>query len=83
MLKRLAQDLTAQRGRGFSECNLENMRNLYLGWKISQTPSAKFEARARTKGAALTNPALAVPAGDRAPYARSADFCPKAIGYSV
>jgi predicted nuclease of restriction endonuclease-like (RecB) superfamily len=54
LLKRLAQDLTAQLGRGFSERNLEQMRLFYLGWPnpqtvsadsaplpISQTPSAK------------------------------------------
>jgi predicted nuclease of restriction endonuclease-like (RecB) superfamily len=54
ILKRLARDLTAQLGRGFSERNLEQMRLFYLGWpnpqtvsaestplSISQTPSAK------------------------------------------
>lgn len=45
LLKRLAQDLTAGGGRGFSERNLEYMRRFYLGWQISQTPSAKWEAR--------------------------------------
>jgi predicted nuclease of restriction endonuclease-like (RecB) superfamily len=54
LLKRLAHDLTAQLGRGFSERNIEQMRLFYLGWpkpqtvsaesappSISQTPSAK------------------------------------------
>jgi predicted nuclease of restriction endonuclease-like (RecB) superfamily len=41
VLKRLARDLTAQLGRGFSERNLEQMRLFYLGWPISQTVSAK------------------------------------------
>ena len=58
LLKRLAQDLTAQLGRGFSERNLEQMRLFYLGWpnpqtvsadsgqpSISQTPSAKSGLR--------------------------------------
>jgi predicted nuclease of restriction endonuclease-like (RecB) superfamily len=45
LLKRLGTDLTARFGRGFSERNLEQMRGLYLGWEISQTPSAKLEAR--------------------------------------
>ena len=31
LLKRLAQDLTAELGRGFSERNLEQMRLFYLG----------------------------------------------------
>jgi predicted nuclease of restriction endonuclease-like (RecB) superfamily len=42
LLKRLAHDLTAELGRGFSERNLEQMRLFYLGWPISQTVSAKF-----------------------------------------
>jgi predicted nuclease of restriction endonuclease-like (RecB) superfamily len=54
LLKRLAQDLTAQHGRGFSERNLENMRSLYLGWEISQTPSAKLVANAKCPGAVGT-----------------------------
>jgi predicted nuclease of restriction endonuclease-like (RecB) superfamily len=41
LLKRLAQDLTASLGRGFSERNLRQMRLFYLGWSIRQTPSAK------------------------------------------
>jgi len=52
LLKRLANDLTRKHGRGFSERNLEQMRTFYLGWEISQTPSAKLEARARLPGAA-------------------------------
>ena len=42
LLKRLAIDLTEQHGRGYSERNLEQMRGFYLGWQISQTPSAKL-----------------------------------------
>jgi predicted nuclease of restriction endonuclease-like (RecB) superfamily len=41
LLKLLAQDLTAQLGRGFSERNLEMMRLFYLGWSNPQTVSAK------------------------------------------
>ena len=41
LLKRLAQDLTAQLGRGFSERNLEQMRLFYLGWPNLQTVSAE------------------------------------------
>lgn len=47
LLARLAVDLTARFGRGFSERNLEQMRLFYLAWPvsaISQTPSAKFSA---------------------------------------
>jgi predicted nuclease of restriction endonuclease-like (RecB) superfamily len=41
LMKLLAQDLTAQLGRGFSERNLEMMRLFYLGWPNPQTVSAK------------------------------------------
>jgi predicted nuclease of restriction endonuclease-like (RecB) superfamily len=41
LLKRLSLDLTSRFGRGFSERNLEQMRLFYLGWPISQTPSAE------------------------------------------
>ncbi|MDY0074084.1 MAG: PDDEXK nuclease domain-containing protein [Thauera sp.] len=47
LLARLAVDLTARFGRGFSERNLEQMRLFYLAWPvsaISQTPSAKSSA---------------------------------------
>lgn len=47
LLARLSHDLAAGHGRGFSERNIEQMRAFYLGWEISQTPSAKFEARAK------------------------------------
>lgn len=43
---RLAEDLTRRHGRGFSKSNLFQMRAFFSGWKIFQTPSGKFEARA-------------------------------------
>ena len=43
LLKWLSADLTKRFGRGFSERNLEQMRLFYLGWPISQTPSAKSQ----------------------------------------
>jgi hypothetical protein len=42
LLKRLSRDLLSQVGRGFSERNLEQMRQFYLQWPIPQTPSANF-----------------------------------------
>jgi predicted nuclease of restriction endonuclease-like (RecB) superfamily len=42
LLKRLSRDLQSRLGRGFSERNLEQMRQFYLGWPIPQTPSANF-----------------------------------------
>lgn len=41
LLKRLSSDLTTKFGQGFSQRNLEQMRLFYLGWRISQTPSAE------------------------------------------
>ncbi len=45
LLKRLRLTLSdvlkVRFGRGFSERNLEQMRLFYIGWPISQTPSAK------------------------------------------
>jgi len=41
LLTRLAADLTAKLGRGFSERNLEQMRRFFLTWSIPQTVSAK------------------------------------------
>jgi len=46
LLQRLAHDLMARCGRGFSKSNLFLMRAFYLGWQIFQTPSGKLEARA-------------------------------------
>jgi hypothetical protein len=47
LLDQLSVDLTTRHGRGFSARNLRQMRTFYSGWQIWQTPSAKFEARAR------------------------------------
>jgi predicted nuclease of restriction endonuclease-like (RecB) superfamily len=41
LIKRLAEDLTARLGRGFSERNIRQMRLFYLGWPIPQTLSAE------------------------------------------
>ena len=47
LLDRLAKDLTAEHGRGFSRSNVAQMRAFYLAWQIVQTPSGQFEARAK------------------------------------
>ena len=66
LLKRLAQDLTAHYGRGFSKSNLFLMRAFYLGWQIFQPPSGIFEARAATD--------LLPGDGERAGASRPADI---------
>jgi len=47
LLARLANDLMAEHGRGFSERNLRQMRTFYVEWEIRQTPSAEFEVRVK------------------------------------
>jgi hypothetical protein len=47
LLQRLAGDLTARLGRGFSERNLRQMRSFYLGWQIFQTAPSELKAQAR------------------------------------
>jgi hypothetical protein len=47
LVKKLAHDLQAKHGRGFSIRNVWNMKSFYLGWGIVQTPSAQFEARVK------------------------------------
>jgi predicted nuclease of restriction endonuclease-like (RecB) superfamily len=48
LIKRLAADLSARFGRGFSWRNLFLMREFYLKWPILQTPSARLR-RASTE----------------------------------
>ena len=42
LVKRLAHDLSARFGRGFSKRNLWQMRAFYLAWPLQGTVSAKF-----------------------------------------
>ncbi len=42
LISRLSADLTARYGRGFSERNLEIMRQFYRNWPIPQTASAEL-----------------------------------------
>jgi hypothetical protein len=46
LIRRLAEDLTARLGRGFSERNIRQMRLFYLGWQIPQTASAELSPSA-------------------------------------
>jgi hypothetical protein len=41
LIERLALDLTAKFGRGFSQSNLWQMRDFYLAWPILQTVSGE------------------------------------------
>lgn len=42
LIRRLAGDLTARFGRGYSMKNIEQMRRFYLAWPIAQTVSAQL-----------------------------------------
>jgi hypothetical protein len=44
LLGRLAKDLGARHGRGFSRANLQQMRLFYVGWEIVQTAPGQSEA---------------------------------------
>jgi len=46
LIERLAKDLAARHGRGFSKQGLYKMRGFFLGWQILPTPSGELEARA-------------------------------------
>ena len=70
LLRRLAVDLTARFGRGFSKRNLEQMRLFYLGWPIAQTLSAQSMAGEPAGEIAQT---LSATSGD---LARVADLLP-------
>lgn len=56
ILMRLAADLTPKFGRGFSKTNLFQMRGLFLGWEIFQTPSGILEARVRAQDEKFQTP---------------------------
>ena len=45
LIERLALDITAKFGRGFSQSNLWQMRDFYLGWPILQTASGELATR--------------------------------------
>jgi predicted nuclease of restriction endonuclease-like (RecB) superfamily len=61
LLKRLSQDLQSRLGRGFSERNLEQMRQFYLQWGNPQTVSADSGTPAR-RGISQTPSAKSAPA---------------------
>lgn len=42
LLKNLSFELSKEFGKGFSVDNLENMRNFYIAFSKSETPSRKF-----------------------------------------
>lgn len=62
LIKRLAADLTARFGRGFSRVNLQQMRLFCLEWEICQTLSDKFEARVRLPAKLIESAGASIPA---------------------
>jgi predicted nuclease of restriction endonuclease-like (RecB) superfamily len=69
LLHRLAADLTARFGKGFSERNLLAMREFFLAWSIPQTASAELTEPGES-GDAQQNPqtASAISAGFPLPW---------------
>ncbi len=55
LLERLAEDLTARFGRGFSLRNLRNFRTFYLEWPIRQTVSAESRQAIRQTASAKSS----------------------------
>ena len=53
LVSRLSQDLTSRFGRGYSQRNLEQMRQFYLSWPNPQTVSAQFEPGGRVADRSL------------------------------
>lgn len=49
LLKDLSINLTEKFGKGFSQRNLEQMRQFYLSYSITQTPSAQLKISTGTK----------------------------------
>lgn len=47
IIERLAADLSARYGRGFSLRNIWQMKAFYLAWPILQTPSVELESRGK------------------------------------
>jgi predicted nuclease of restriction endonuclease-like (RecB) superfamily len=62
LLKRLAGDLTAKHGRGFSRQNLQQMRTFFLDWQICQTVSGISQVRANLAEAGKLHGASAISA---------------------
>jgi len=46
LIDRLAKDLTARYGRGYSPRNLRQMRTFYLGWRVAAASTGRLDARA-------------------------------------
>lgn len=69
LLERLAADLSARYGRGFSTRNVRQMKAFYLAWPIVQTLSAESEggeiAQTPSAESSLADGRGAVEAGDR------------------
>src|SRR5205085_9169633 len=49
LISRLSKSLTARFGRGFSQRNLEQMRQFYIEWQIPQTVSAESDLSVSAK----------------------------------
>jgi predicted nuclease of restriction endonuclease-like (RecB) superfamily len=80
LLKRLSQDLQSRLGRGFSERNLKQMRQLYLQWGNPRTVSADSRAPAR-RGISQTSSAKLAPANPPAFPLSLVSLCSSSVGH--
>jgi len=81
LIERLAKDLTAKYGRGFSCRNLQQMRSFYLSWQIFQTPSGNLEARTKLQALSGESPWRTV--GATSDGHDSSEICQTPSGDSV
>jgi len=58
LLKRLAEDLTAKLGRGFSERNIRQMRLFYLGWPMPEFGRHRLPNLSRGLGSLCLGPTM-------------------------
>ena len=67
LIERLAADLSARYGRGFSVRNVWQMKAFYLAWPIPQTPSAESEGLKFCRQCLQNLPFPALPHASRFP----------------
>ena len=68
LIRRLADDLTARFGRGYSTRNIEQMRRFYLAWPIAQTVSAQLATEHGSSAEVPVAHVIAPPARDLLPH---------------
>jgi hypothetical protein len=76
LIERLAADLSARHGRGFSVRNVWQMKAFYLAWPIPQTVSAQSEGREILQTVSAESPFSSIASSS----ASLVGLCPAAFG---